>query len=319
MSHFIKYSPADLAEIVKSRAGETRIGQVISLTPNENTRYELIGIPESVGVRANHGIGGTETAWTAFLKSFLNLQSNRFLSGKTLFLSGYFQFPDLLHAGTDELREQVKRIDSEVSQKIFDTVNSGRIPIVIGGGHNNAYPNLKGTSRALGMPVSVINFDAHADFRKSEGRHSGNGFSYAMSEGYLGQYSVFGLQKSYVNEYMLLELESDSRIQVQYFDELTGPESPAFIRAVISALSHTSSMPLGIEIDLDAIENVLSSASSPVGFSVLQTLQFIREVKTAPNLSYIHLCEGAAELHDGRTSPAIGKLLAEMVAEFIRL
>jgi len=317
-SHFIKYGPEDIAEIVKPRNGETRIGEVISLTGNENTPYELIGIPESVGVRANYGTGGTETAWPAFLKAFLNLQSNRFLSGESIFLSGYFRFPDLAHAGVDELRKQVEQIDREVSLKIYEIVSAGRIPIVIGGGHNNAYAHLRGTSQALGMPVSVINFDAHADFRKPEGRHSGNGFSYAMSEGYLGQYSVFGLQKCYINEYMLHEFETNFRLQAHYFDELADLEKDAYKKAIKSALDHTSSMPLGIEIDLDAVENVLSSASSPVGFSVRQALRFIREVKTTPNLSYIHLCEGAAELYDGRTCPAIGKLLAEMVAEFLR-
>lgn len=312
--HFRKITRDHLREVVKPRAGETRIGEEIALSPNPDTRYEIIGIPESVGVRANHGTGGTETAWPAFLKAFLNLQANRFLNGENICLSGYFQFPDLVHSGTDELRKKVEQIDAEVSRKIHETVSAGRIPVVIGGGHNNAYGNLKGTSQALGMPVSAINLDAHADFRKREGRHSGNGFSYAMSEGYLGQYSVLGLQKSYVPEYMLLEFDALPQIQVQYYDDA----SAAFSPAVQSALQHTASMPLGIEIDLDALENVLASASSPVGFTVQQALQFIREVKTAPNLAYIHLCEGAAELYDGRTSLSTGKLLAEMVAEFIR-
>ncbi len=318
MSHFIKYNSGDLSEMVTPREGETRIGEVISLTANEHTRYEIIGIPESVGVRANYGTGGAETAWRSFLKTFLNLQSNRFLEGKNILLSGYFQFPDLCHAGIDELREQVAIMDEEVSGKIFATVSAGRIPVVIGGGHNNAYGNLKGTSQALGMPVSVINFDAHADFRRLEGRHSGNGFSYAMSEGYLGQYSIFGLQKSYAPEYMLNALEAHPKIRVQYLDDLQWNSPSVFREAVQAALNSTHALPLGIEMDLDAIENVLSSASSPVGFSVSQALQFIREVKAAPNLSYIHLCEAAAELYDGRAYPSAGKLLAEMVAEFMR-
>lgn len=318
MDHFVKISYDHLREIVKPRAGETRIGEVISLTGNENTRYEIIGIPESIGVRANHGIGGTETAWPGFLKVFLNLQSNRFLSGENIFLSGYFQFPDPAQASIDELRKQVEQIDKEVSLKIYEIVAAGRIPIVIGGGHNNAYANLKGSSQALGMPVSAINFDAHADFRKLEGRHSGNGFSYAMSEGYLGRYSVFGLQKSYAPDYMLRELENNPKIQIGYFDDLMLSSPAEFREAVQAALNHTSVLPLGIEIDLDALENVLSSASSPIGFSVKQVFRFIREVKAAPNLTYIHLCEGAAELHDGRTCPAIRKLLAEMVTEFLR-
>lgn len=318
MNHFVKISEDDLREIVKPRTGETRLGEVISLSGNENTRYEIIGIPESVGVRANHGMGGTETAWNNFLKAFLNFQNNRFLSGEKIFLSGYFRFPDLAHASVDDLRKQVENIDAEVSGKIYETVSAGRIPVVIGGGHNNAYGNLKGASQALGMPVSAINFDAHADFRKLEGRHSGNGFSYAMNEEYLDRYSVFGLQKSYAPEYILKEFELRPKIQVQYYEDVALASPAAFRHAVQAALHHTSLGPLGIEIDLDAIENVLSSATSPLGFSVQQTLLFIREVKTHPSLVYLHLCEGAAELYDGRIYPPIGKLLAEIVAEFIR-
>ncbi|MCD8539453.1 MAG: hypothetical protein LRY55_06550 [Leadbetterella sp.] len=43
--HFVKITQDDLREIVKPRPGETRIGEVIALTANENTRYELIGDP----------------------------------------------------------------------------------------------------------------------------------------------------------------------------------------------------------------------------------------------------------------------------------
>lgn len=318
MSHFVKITEEHISEIIKPRAGETRLGEVISLIANENTKYEIIGIPESVGVRANYGIGGAETAWVSFLKVFLNLQSNRFLSGENICLSGFFQFPSLEHSCIEELRKQVEKIDEEVSLKIHEIVSSGRIPVVIGGGHNNAYGNIKGSSQAQGMPVSVINFDAHADFRKLEGRHSGNGFSYAAAEGYLGQYSVFGLQKSYVTECMLQDFVTNPKIQVQYFDDLVLASQPEFKEGIQEAMNHTSSMPLGIEMDLDVVENVLSSSSSPIGFTVQQTLQFIHEVKKSPNLTYIHLCEGAEKLTDGRIYPAIGKLLAEMVTEFLR-
>ncbi len=316
MKHFIPIT--DLEDLFTSRAGETRLGEVITLMPGLETRYEILGIPESVGVRANYGIGGTETAWKSFLQVFLNLQSNRFLNGGNIFISGYFQFPDLSQAPVEELRNQVEEIDQEVSQKIYEIVSAGRIPIVIGGGHNNAYGNLKGTSQALGKPVSAINFDAHADFRHLEGRHSGNGFSYAMRQGYLGQYSVFGLQKSYAPEFMLADLTARSNVQLHYLDHLHFTSVGEFREAIQAALHHTSSQPLGIEIDLDTIENVLSSASSPVAFTVAQALQFVREVKTAPHLAYLHLCEGASRLQDERSYPLLGKLLAELVAEFVR-
>lgn len=61
-----------------------------------------------------------------------------------------------------------------------EIVSAGVVPIVIGGGHNNSYGMLRGSSKGLNSQVNAINIDPHADFRELEGRHSGNGFSYAF-------------------------------------------------------------------------------------------------------------------------------------------
>lgn len=82
------------------------------------------------------------------------------------------------------MSELVSKIDKEVVHIIRTIINCGKIPIIIGGGHNNSYGNIKGTALANGKPINAVNFDAHSDFRILEGRHSGNGFSYAHSEGF---------------------------------------------------------------------------------------------------------------------------------------
>jgi formiminoglutamase len=48
--------------------------------------------------------------------------------------------------------------------------------------------------------VNAINFDAHSDFRILEGRHSGNGFSYAYEEGFLKNILFFGLHENYTSK-----------------------------------------------------------------------------------------------------------------------
>jgi len=64
---------------------------------------------------------------------------------------------------------------------------------------NNAYPILKGTAGALGASkgINCVNCDPHADFRDLEGRHSGNGFSYAYADRFLSRYFIFGLHENY--------------------------------------------------------------------------------------------------------------------------
>jgi formiminoglutamase len=44
---------------------------------------------------------------------------------------------------------------------LFNIIKLGKIPIIIGGGHNNAYGNIKGSALAKGK-LNAINFDAHS-------------------------------------------------------------------------------------------------------------------------------------------------------------
>jgi formiminoglutamase len=82
-----------------------------------------------------------------------------------------------------KLSQLVEKIDKDVSLSFLILSNLVN-PIIIGGGHNNSYGNIKGTALQR-KPVNAINFDAHSDFRILEGRHSGNGFSYAYEEAFL--------------------------------------------------------------------------------------------------------------------------------------
>src|SRR5690606_37852474 len=108
------------------------------------------------------------------------------------------------------LSEMVEEIDKEVSHIICQIVTAGKTPIIIGGGHNNAYGNIKGTALANTKPVNAINFDAHTDFRIQEGRHSGNGFTYAYDEGFLKNYFIFGLHENYASKAVMENIKKQS-------------------------------------------------------------------------------------------------------------
>ena len=58
-------------------------------------RFVLVGIPEDIGVKANYGVGGTETVWKPFLDRFVNIQSNDFLEGDEILLLGHFDFTEI--------------------------------------------------------------------------------------------------------------------------------------------------------------------------------------------------------------------------------
>jgi formimidoylglutamase len=64
-----------------------------------------------------------------------------------------------------DMEETFRRI-SEIVQKL---VSSGTVPVMIGGDHSIAFPNLRGVFEALGpsRKLGVIHFDAHHDLRKA--------------------------------------------------------------------------------------------------------------------------------------------------------
>lgn len=326
------YTSTEIQAYFSPRAGETKIGQQIGCTETGSwtealnqslARYVLLGIPEDIGVRANGGIGGAQTAWKPFLSALLNIQDNTYCSGKDLFLLGHIDCSTLLQeldgvTSLEELRKATEQIDQVVAPIIRQIVAAGKIPLVIGGGHNNAYPLLKGLSEGKQQPVHVINMDAHADFRALEGRHSGNGFHYAYSEGYLKHYAAFGLHEGYNNTEIWNHFRQNEDLHYTTYEDIYLRTKYTFEEALAQNLEHVCAGSYGIELDLDCITDTLSSALSPVGFSRTAALRYVYRAAAHAQAGYLHLTEGVAQRADGMAYPLIGKLLAYLVQAFIK-
>ncbi len=190
MDSFKIYSQSDVLALTTQREGEEKFGEKVLVISslneigNSSAKFVLLGIPEDIGVRANLGVGGAKTAWQATLKAILNIQSNSFLNGEEILVLGHFEIGEPTDQSLMGLRKKVSKIDELIYPVIQQIIAADKIPIVIGGGHNNCYPIIKGTSLALNTKVNVINIDAHTDLRNPlEGRHSGNGFSTAFLNG----------------------------------------------------------------------------------------------------------------------------------------
>lgn len=308
------YQQNDLVSIIKTRAGETKLGERIKLNWQANeVEFVLLGITEDIGVQVNRGIGGTHTAWISFLNAFLNIQSTKVLSGNEIGIYGCLSFDDLKINS-----ESVEMIDNEVVKAILEIINFGKTPVIIGGGHNNAYPIIKGVGIAKKQAINAINLDAHSDFRVKEGRHSGNGFRYAFNEGFLQKYSIIGLHENYNSQVIIDEISQNPSIQFCFWEDIFLREKMTFKEAILQAIEFTKSKPTGIELDLDCIENVLTSAMTPCGISATQARQYIHQTSTLANVAYLHICEGATQLATGQTSILTGKLISYLVSDFMK-
>lgn len=320
MDCFKIYSPRDISLLTNLREGELKLGQQVQTVPSidaiaaSSAQFVLLGIPENIGVRANYGIAGTASAWQPALKALLNIQSTPFLNGNELIVLGHFDFTSPADAEISSLQKKVAEIDNLVYPIVRKIVEARKIPIVIGGGHNNAYPIIQGLSLAHGNPIDVINLDAHADLRPANGRHSGNGFSYAIKNGYLTRYGIFGLHQNYNNKEILQTIATNQHIYPVFFDDLLKSDQP--ILSVWNSLLRKTGPITGLELDLDCIENVLSSATSPSGFPLNEIRRLI--LTAHKKFSYLHLCEGAVALTDGRRDQTTAKTIAYLISDFIK-
>lgn len=345
MNHFKTYSKQDILFLTKIRRFETKMGERLQCVPDGGSltdflsstaaKFILFGIPEDIGVKANNGIGGTDTLWIPFLQSFLNTQSNDFLEGSEIALIGHFDFGDLKYLidnnanGDDEkleaYRHAVHTIDDEVEAMVKTITEHKKIPIVIGGGHNNAYPLIKGAAKgwhkAGVIPlaqINCINLDAHSDYRPLEGRHSGNAFRYAEEDGYLQKYCIVGLHENYLPQNVWIDIVNNPFIDCITYEDIFVHEKRTFMQSVSHATGFTEDTLCGMELDLDSIENTLSSAMTPAGFNSKHARQYVSFAAADSKPAYLHICEGATRLHDGRIDESTGKLVSYLVSDFVK-
>ena len=339
MERIIPFTSNDLAKITNHRSGEIKFGEkMITVPKNTDTieffktceaKYVLFGIPEDIGVRANFGRPGAASAWNSSIKSIANIQHNRFCKGSQLIVLGQLDVSKVMKEvqnldfndsnDRSRLSQLVTIIDKDVSHIIFNIVKSGKIPITIGGGHNNSYGNIKGSALAKGKSINAINFDAHSDFRILEGRHSGNGFSYAYEEGFLKKYFIFGLHENYTSKRVLDIIKKiESRVRFNTYESVNIRKEKEFDLEMAYALEFINNDFFGIEIDLDAIPNIACSAMTTSGFSVEQLRQFISFFAKNKNATYLHICEGAPDLAVEKNNHLIGKLIGYLITDFIK-
>ena len=305
-----------------ARTCDTKIGEKVKLCPTKTlwtswiqqvpAKFVMVGLCEDVGIQANQGRRGSANIWPSFLHTFCNMQSNRWLSGEEVVVLGAYK-PKLQHKKTNlsQLSDCVSQIDQEVCELLEPIVQAGKTLIVVGGGHNNAYPIIK-TCAQIHPPMSVLNIDAHADFRAKEGRHSGNGFRYAKDEGWVKKYALYGYHEAYMPNYIHQDMLQDTDCWMRSYEEITLDKDE---KASAAALHFLSAAPLGLELDIDAIAYADASARTPDGFSLREIRALLRKILHIYQPLYFHICEARAE---EETESIAAKRIAYLVHDFLR-
>lgn len=322
-----------LKETISLRNGEIKIGEKCiyansdnfeDILKNTSIKYVIFGISEDIGVQANFGRKGAKDMFKSFLKIFLNIQYNSFNEFNNIALLGNFQYNsyqeeadqlDLKNPkNRQRLFEMVSKIDQDVSKLCYQIIKHKKTPIIIGGGHNNCYGIIKGLSLGLSRPIDVLNFDTHSDFRILEGRHSGNGFSYAMNDGYLNKYYILGLHENYTSKDVLDKLKKNQSILTSTYEEIFIRESKSLYKTVDEIKVFFNEGKIGVEIDLDCLPNVMSSAFTPEGINLTDLRKYLHILQKHFTPIYLHICEGIPNMDlPGHTEKTISYILSDFI------
>lgn len=334
------YSRENVLAYTNIRKFETKIGEVIQTLANtenaeqsiqqSSAKFVIVGVPEDIGIKADYAKGTTISAWTAFLQSFLNLQSNDFFDGSNVLLLGHLNFAGVAeviesNAGNAEeriiaYRHSVNRIDDEVETIVKLITAANKIPVVISGGHNNAYGCIKGAAKGwhkVGATpiaqINVINLDANSGYKPLEGRHSGNAFRYADEDGYLQKYCVIGLQESELPQNCWLDIVNNPFFDFITYEDIFISRKQSFTEAVRHAAGFTSDTICGVEMDLDNIR-----VASATGIPLAQARQFLHMAATEVNPAYLHIAEPFSRQADTYNTDYYGQIISQLVSDFIK-
>ena len=333
MNYFNLLTFKKAQQLVQKRQDETKFFEAVSFATlktsieeqlkKSSAEFVLFGIAEDIGVRANEGKTGAKNTWNSVLKTVLNIQSNRFSKPNQLLILGHFDFDKLELKSSDKkdlkkLRKKVNVIDADVTNLVHLIKKSGKTPIAVGGGHNNAYGLIKGCALASKSKINAINFDAHTDFRALEGRHSGNGFSYAMDEGFLECYFIFGVHENYTSESIYKTIDNNKNVAFISFESIAVRKEFSFGKALEKGQQFVSKQPFGIEVDCDAIAHCPSSAMTPTGFDSTKARQFVFGLGKNSNTAYLHICEAASKLNPKKRDYNVGKMIVALIMDFIQ-
>ena len=310
---FNQFTKKKIQSITSIRDGETKIGEKLCYKI-EDSKYVIIGISEDIGPQANMGLKGSLNAFEAFLSRFVNTQSNRFLNGEEIFIAGEIKQTEAFQ-NIIEAKKRIEILDDFVKSIAEPIIKLGKTLIVIGGGHNNAYPLIKASFHKTNKAINVINLDPHADCRALEGRHSGNPFSYAKKNGFLNHYTVFGLHQQYNSESIYNYLD-ENKFNYTFFEDYLDQKINLKQDILNFVTSKKPEIALGIELDLDSIEMMPSSAFTPNGFSISEARIYLRELAKQKDILYIHLPEGAPQSEF--EIKIVGKTLTYLVVDFIK-
>ncbi|HET7537963.1 MAG TPA: formimidoylglutamase [Candidatus Didemnitutus sp.] len=220
-----------------------RFAATIQTKSAEGCAIALLGLPDDLGVKMNHGRTGAAGGPKAFRTALARYGAADPASGA---LPRVFDAGDIIPTGS------LEKTHERVTEATAALLEQGLFPVAVGGGHDLTYPFVRAAAAKFSK-LAGIYFDAHLDVRETAG--SGMAFRRLVHDCGISALHLHGF-RPFVN----------SREHVAWFKAHGGKIYPEAAKAALpSAKNLVASFDLDV---LDASHAPGVSATNPSGWTV---------------------------------------------------
>jgi agmatinase len=173
----------------------------------------------------------------------------------------------------------------EIAAAAESVIRGGKLLCALGGEHSITPALLRGVIRAAGVPVTVVQIDAHADLRDSYGgtRHShACAMRRSLDEGAAGVLGL-GIRSCSIEEAEFIE-KNPEKVTVWTADRIASTAPDEFLNSIEAAVKGRK---VYLTVDVDGLDPSVIPATGtpePGGLSWRQALSIIRSVARAADV-----------------------------------
>ena len=129
---------------------------------------------------------------------------------------------------------------------------------------------------------------------------------------------IFFIGKAYTKPVIEELLKQKDRIHFSTFEDIFIRDEITFEESLNECIEFIKDNYTGLEIDIDAIQNIPSSAKTSSGISTIEARKYIHRVASTCNVAYFHIAEAAPLLSHIKTDLKTGKLVTYLIGDYIK-
>lgn len=291
------------------------------LTPLDALRADvptcvIVGVPQHIGIERNGGRAGAALAPAAIRHWLYRMATADVQSAIN---EARLQVIDAGNVRPEGLT--LNQIHDEQHDAVHEILDRGMMPIVLGGGHDTAWPTIRALE-SIGTSFAVINIDAHADVRPLKdgvSAHSGSPFRQMLDTENScladGGFVEFGLQPIAVSRDHR-DLVAQAGHHVMMLDEIRRQGADAAWDAALRCTSAADR--LYVSLDMDAFASAFApgvSAPSTDGFAPWEIGPALRQAARDHRFAAFDVVEVCPPLDvDGRTAKLAATMIMQVLA-----